>query len=167
MRRRVVAIVSVFAHVGELDLGTAPPVKAGHSTVVSGELPAVRSIGCSPILSDQPVLRSLIRRRSKSGSASHVRGQQSRRSRLRTAVRTFAEPHGRVASPQWCAQWSCVRWRRIDRRGQGSIGSAGAAAVSLAATWLRIWPRPAPRTPSLTWRRDYAPDAQGSCRCRL
>jgi hypothetical protein len=38
----VVAIIGVSAHVTELDLGTAPLVKAGHVTAVSGQLPAVR-----------------------------------------------------------------------------------------------------------------------------
>jgi hypothetical protein len=38
----VVAIIGVSAHVPELDLGTAPLVKAGHVTAVSGQLPAVR-----------------------------------------------------------------------------------------------------------------------------
>jgi hypothetical protein len=34
--------VGIFAHVSELDLGTAPLVKAGQSTTVSGHLPAIR-----------------------------------------------------------------------------------------------------------------------------
>lgn len=38
----VVAAVGVFAHVGDLDLGTAPLVKAGMPTEVSGQLPAIR-----------------------------------------------------------------------------------------------------------------------------
>jgi len=38
----LVAAVGVFSHVGDLDLGTAPLVKAGHSTAVSGHLPAIR-----------------------------------------------------------------------------------------------------------------------------
>ena len=38
----VVAFIGVSAHVTELDLGTAPLVKAGHVTAVSGQLPAVR-----------------------------------------------------------------------------------------------------------------------------
>lgn len=38
----LVAAVGVFAHVGDIDLGTAPLVKAGHSTAVSGRLPAIR-----------------------------------------------------------------------------------------------------------------------------
>jgi hypothetical protein len=38
----VVAIVGVYSHVNELDLGTVPLVKAAHTTAVSGQLPAVR-----------------------------------------------------------------------------------------------------------------------------
>jgi hypothetical protein len=38
----LVAAVGVFAHVTDVDLGTAPLVKAGHSTAVSGHLPAIR-----------------------------------------------------------------------------------------------------------------------------
>ncbi len=38
----LVAAVGVFAHVSDIDLGTAPLVKAGHSTAVSGSLPAIR-----------------------------------------------------------------------------------------------------------------------------
>lgn len=38
----VVAAVGVFAHVSDLDLGTAPLVKAERSTAVSGHLPAIR-----------------------------------------------------------------------------------------------------------------------------
>jgi hypothetical protein len=38
----LVAGVGIFAHVSELDLGTAPLVKAGQSTTVSGHLPAIR-----------------------------------------------------------------------------------------------------------------------------
>ena len=38
----VVAVVGIFANVGALDLGTAPLVKAGQPTMVSGKLPAVR-----------------------------------------------------------------------------------------------------------------------------
>jgi hypothetical protein len=38
----LVAAVGVFAHVSDIDLGTAPLVKAGHSTTVSGHLPAIR-----------------------------------------------------------------------------------------------------------------------------
>jgi hypothetical protein len=36
------AVVGVYSHVSSLDLGTAPLVKVGHPTVVSGELPTVR-----------------------------------------------------------------------------------------------------------------------------
>ncbi len=38
----VVAIVGLSAHVSDLDLGTAPLVKAGRSTAVSGQLPSIR-----------------------------------------------------------------------------------------------------------------------------
>ena len=38
----LVAGVGVFAHVSDIDLGTAPLVKASHSTAVSGHLPAIR-----------------------------------------------------------------------------------------------------------------------------
>ncbi len=38
----LVAGVGIFAHVSELDLGTAPLVKAGQSMTVSGHLPAIR-----------------------------------------------------------------------------------------------------------------------------
>jgi hypothetical protein len=38
----LVAAVGVFAHVSDIDLGTAPLVKAGQSTTVSGHLPAIR-----------------------------------------------------------------------------------------------------------------------------
>jgi hypothetical protein len=38
----VVMAVGVFAHVSDIDLGTEPLVKAGHSTAVSGHLPAIR-----------------------------------------------------------------------------------------------------------------------------
>jgi hypothetical protein len=38
----VVAAVGVFANVRDLDLGTAPLVKAGQQTTVSGKLPAIR-----------------------------------------------------------------------------------------------------------------------------
>jgi hypothetical protein len=37
-----VLIVGVFAHVGQLDLGTAPLVKAGGANVISGQLPVIR-----------------------------------------------------------------------------------------------------------------------------
>lgn len=35
-------IVGVYAHVGQLDLGTAPLVKAGGAPVISGQLPVIR-----------------------------------------------------------------------------------------------------------------------------
>jgi hypothetical protein len=38
----VVAAVGIFSRVSALDLGTAPLVKAGQPTVVSGHLPTVR-----------------------------------------------------------------------------------------------------------------------------
>ena len=38
----VVAAVGIFAHVSALDLGTAPLVKAGQPTAVSGRLPTIR-----------------------------------------------------------------------------------------------------------------------------
>ena len=38
----LVAAVGIFAHVSAVDLGTAPLVKAGQPTVVSGRLPAIR-----------------------------------------------------------------------------------------------------------------------------
>ncbi len=38
----VVATVGIFAHVGSLDLGTAPLVKAGQPTELSGKLPTIR-----------------------------------------------------------------------------------------------------------------------------
>jgi hypothetical protein len=38
----LVAAVGIFAHVGDFDLGTAPLVKAGQLTAVSGQLPAIR-----------------------------------------------------------------------------------------------------------------------------
>ncbi len=38
----LVAAVGIFAHVGDVDLGTAPLVKAGQPTAVSGRLPAIR-----------------------------------------------------------------------------------------------------------------------------
>jgi hypothetical protein len=38
----LVAAVGVFAHVSDMDLGTAPLVKAGHSTTVSGSLRTIR-----------------------------------------------------------------------------------------------------------------------------
>jgi hypothetical protein len=38
----LVSIVGTFAHVSDIDLGTAPLVKASHTTTVSGRLPAIR-----------------------------------------------------------------------------------------------------------------------------
>ena len=38
----VVAAVGTFARVSTLDLGTAPLVKAGQPTVITGQLPAIR-----------------------------------------------------------------------------------------------------------------------------
>jgi hypothetical protein len=38
----VVAATGIFANVRDLDLGTAPFVKAGQPTAVSGKLPAIR-----------------------------------------------------------------------------------------------------------------------------
>ena len=38
----LVAAVGIFAHVSDIDLGTAPLVKAGRPTAVSGQLPAIR-----------------------------------------------------------------------------------------------------------------------------
>jgi len=38
----IVAVVGIFAKVGDVDLGTAPLVKAGQPTTVSGGLPAIR-----------------------------------------------------------------------------------------------------------------------------
>lgn len=38
----LVAAVGIFAHVGDLDFGTAPIVKAGQPTALSGRLPAIR-----------------------------------------------------------------------------------------------------------------------------
>jgi hypothetical protein len=38
----LVAAVGIFAHVSDVDLGTAPLVKAGQPTAISGHLPAVR-----------------------------------------------------------------------------------------------------------------------------
>jgi hypothetical protein len=37
-----VLIIGLSAHIGQLDLATAPLVKAGGSTIVSGQLPAIR-----------------------------------------------------------------------------------------------------------------------------
>ncbi len=38
----LVTVVGTFAHVPDIDLGTAPLVKASQSTTVSGRLPAIR-----------------------------------------------------------------------------------------------------------------------------
>jgi hypothetical protein len=38
----LVAFIGHFAHVSDIDLGTEPLVKAGQSTAVSGDLPAIR-----------------------------------------------------------------------------------------------------------------------------
>ena len=38
----LVAAAGIFAHVSTLDLGTAPLVKAGQPTAVTGQLPAIR-----------------------------------------------------------------------------------------------------------------------------
>ncbi len=38
----LVALVASFAHVSDIDLGTAPIVKAGHSMTMTGRLPAIR-----------------------------------------------------------------------------------------------------------------------------
>jgi len=38
----MVAAVGIFAHVSTIDLGTAPLVKAGQQTPVSGHLPTIR-----------------------------------------------------------------------------------------------------------------------------
>ena len=38
----VVAAIGIFANVGGLDLGTAPLVKAGQPTAMSGQVPTVR-----------------------------------------------------------------------------------------------------------------------------
>ncbi len=37
-----VLLVGVFAHMGDLDLGTAPLVKAGGATAITGQLPVIR-----------------------------------------------------------------------------------------------------------------------------
>jgi hypothetical protein len=37
----LVAAIGIFANISELDLGTAPLVKAGQSTAVTGRLPAI------------------------------------------------------------------------------------------------------------------------------
>ena len=38
----LVVVVGRFAHISDIDLGTAPLVKAGQSTTLSGRLPAIR-----------------------------------------------------------------------------------------------------------------------------
>ncbi len=38
----LVAAVGIFARVNDVDLGTAPLVKAGQPTAISGQLPAIR-----------------------------------------------------------------------------------------------------------------------------
>ena len=38
----LVAVVGISANLGQLDFGTAPLVKAGQPTLVSGKLPAIR-----------------------------------------------------------------------------------------------------------------------------
>lgn len=38
----MVAVVGIFAHVSTIDLGTAPLVKAGQPTQMSGGLPTIR-----------------------------------------------------------------------------------------------------------------------------
>jgi hypothetical protein len=38
----LVAAVGIFAHVSDVDLGTASLVKAGQPTLVTGHLPAIR-----------------------------------------------------------------------------------------------------------------------------
>jgi len=38
----LVTVVGTFARVSDIDLGTAPLVKASRSTTVSGRLPAIR-----------------------------------------------------------------------------------------------------------------------------
>jgi hypothetical protein len=38
----VVAVIGIFANVSNLDLGTAPLVKAGQPTAMSGQIPTVR-----------------------------------------------------------------------------------------------------------------------------
>jgi hypothetical protein len=37
-----VLIVGVYAHIGQVELGTAPLVKAGGPTIVGGQLPVIR-----------------------------------------------------------------------------------------------------------------------------
>lgn len=38
----LVAVIASSARVSDIDLGTAPIVKAGHSTAMTGRLPAIR-----------------------------------------------------------------------------------------------------------------------------
>jgi hypothetical protein len=38
----VVAVIGIFANVSNLDLGTAPLVKAGQPTAMSGQIPTIR-----------------------------------------------------------------------------------------------------------------------------
>jgi hypothetical protein len=38
----LVMAIGTFAHISDIDLGTAPLVKAGQSTTLSGRLPAIR-----------------------------------------------------------------------------------------------------------------------------
>jgi hypothetical protein len=38
----IVAVIGITAHVSELDLGTAPLVKAGQPVVVTGDAPKIR-----------------------------------------------------------------------------------------------------------------------------
>ncbi len=38
----LVAAIGIFAHVGDIDLGTAPLVRASPTTAVSGHLPIIR-----------------------------------------------------------------------------------------------------------------------------
>jgi hypothetical protein len=38
----LVMVIGTFVHVGDVDLGTAPLVKAGHPTTLSARLPTIR-----------------------------------------------------------------------------------------------------------------------------
>jgi hypothetical protein len=38
----LVAVIGIFAHVSDIDLGTSALVKAGHPTTVSGQAPTIR-----------------------------------------------------------------------------------------------------------------------------
>jgi hypothetical protein len=38
----VVAVIGIFANLSNLDLGTAPLVKAGQPTAMSGQIPTIR-----------------------------------------------------------------------------------------------------------------------------